>query len=80
MQLFYLVLVKPLELIIELLYGLSYDLFGNPGIAIIPLGIFVNLLSLPLYNRTEVLQNEQKQIEIKLSKGVYHINSVFNVD
>ncbi len=80
MQLFYLVLVKPLELIIELLYGLSYDLFGNPGIAIIPLGIFVNLLSLPLYNRTEVLQNEQKQREIKLSKGVDHINSVFKGD
>ena len=66
-------LIKPLELIFEVIYALSQRLLGDPALSVVALSLFMNLLVLPLYRRADELQEEEKQTEMRLKKGVDHI-------
>ena len=66
-------LIKPLELIFEVIYALSQRLLGDPALSVVALSLFMNLLVLPLYRRADGLQEEEKQTEMRLKKGVDHI-------
>ena len=45
------VLIKPLELVFEVIYMLADKIVGNEGLAIIALSVCMNILVLPLYKR-----------------------------
>ncbi len=73
-------LIKPLELIFEVIYALSQRLLGDPALSVVALSLFMNLLVLPLYRRADELQEEEKQTEMRLKKGVDHIKKTFRGD
>lgn len=74
------IIIMPLRLFFELIYVYVYKLIDNPGLSIIVLSLAMNLLVLPLYKRADEMQEEEKNIELKLSKGVAHIKKTFKGD
>lgn len=49
---------------------------GNPGLSIIVLSLVMNFLVLPLYMRADALQEEERDMEARLHRGVTHIKDV----
>ena len=76
----YQLIFMPLQIIFEVIYYLVFKLIGNPGISIIALSFIVNILVLPLYNRADAMQEAERDMELKLSKGVEHIKKTFSGD
>ncbi len=76
----YTLLIKPLQLIFEVVYSLSFYAIGNHGISIILLSLAINFLVLPLYNRADAIQEEERLTEAKLNKWVTHIKKTFKGD
>ena len=77
-QIFYQLLIRPLELIFEVVYGYSKVLLGNSGLSIFALSLCVNLLLLPLYNRADAIQEEEREKEKGLERWVSHIKKNFS--
>lgn len=73
-------LLRSLELIFEIIYMLAHKVNGNPGLSIVVLSLFMNLLVLPLYMRADAIQEEEHTIEKKLQRGVEHIKKTFRGD
>ena len=73
-------LLKPLQLIFEVIYMCAYRVIGNPGLAIILLSIAMNFLVLPLYRRADALQEEERNTEARLNRVVTHIKKTFRGD
>ena len=80
LSLIYQLIFMPLQIIFEVIYYLAFRVIGNPGISIIALSYIVNLLVLPLYNRADAIQEAERDMEVKLSKGVEHIKKTFKGD
>ena len=57
----YNVIVKPLELIIELVFAVPYWYTQNPILSIVAVSVFVNILTLPLYRRSDALQSRERE-------------------
>ena len=76
----YTVLLKPLQLIFEVIYNVAYQNIKNPGLAIIALSLAINFLVLPLYMRADAIQEEERDTEAKLNKWVTHIKKTFHGD
>lgn len=74
------VVLKPLQLIFEIIFAVSDRLLDNPGASIIALSLAINLLVLPLYIRADTLQEEERQMEKKMRRGVAHIKKTFHGD
>jgi len=74
------IIIGPLRLLFEILFGWANNVTGHPGWEIIILSIIINTLILPLYKRADVLQEQARDIEKKLSKGVSHIKKTFSGD
>lgn len=73
-------LIGPLKLIFEFIFQYAYTFLGNPALAIIVLSLLMNILVLPLYKRADAMQEEARDIENKLHKGVAHIKKSFSGD
>ena len=80
LSLLYQLIFMPLQIIFEVIYYLAFRVIGNPGVSIIALSFIVNLLVLPLYNRADAIQEAERDMEVKLSKGVEHIKKTFKGD
>lgn len=76
----YNLLIKPLELLFEVVYVLAYRLIDDPALAIIALSLAVNFLTLPLYKRADAVQDAERKKEDSMSAGVAHIKSCFSGD
>lgn len=74
------VLLGPLKLVFELIYGSALVYVSNPGVAIIFLSLVMNVLVLPLYRRADAMQEEARDTEARLRDGVAHIKKTFSGD
>lgn len=74
------ILLKPLQLIFEVIYAVTYRVIDNPGGSIVVLSLVMNFLVLPLYKRADAVQEEQRRMEMRLQKGVAHIRKTFRGD
>ncbi len=74
------IIIGPLKLIFEILYNLAYKFTQNPGLSIIALSLAMNILVLPLYRRADAMQEEARDIDAKLRRGVNHIKKSFSGD
>lgn len=72
--------LKPLQLIFEVVYIITNRITGNPGMSIVILSLLMNFLVLPLYMRADAMQEEEREIEKRLEKGVSHIKKTFRGD
>ncbi|MBQ2454149.1 MAG: YidC/Oxa1 family membrane protein insertase, partial [Lachnospiraceae bacterium] len=76
----YTILIGPIKLFFEIVYSCVYSITANPGISIVFLSLAINLLVLPLYMRADAMQEEEKDIQNRLSRGVSHIRKTFKGD
>ena len=76
----YQLLIGPLELILETVFGIAQLFIGKPGISILVMSLVMNLLLLPLYKRADAIQEEQREKEKSLSAWVGHIRKTFRGD
>lgn len=72
--------LKPLQLLFEMIYIMTNKLIDNPGLSIVVLSLAINFLILPLYKRADALQEEERDMEARLHKGVAHIKKTFHGD
>lgn len=72
--------IGPLKLIFEIIFEFANRIIGHPGLAIICLSLMMNILVLPLYRRADAMQEESRDVEAKLSRGVNHIKKTFSGD
>ena len=79
-NLLYRIAVRPLVLIIELIYSLSFRLVGNEGIAIICVSCAVSALIAPLYKRADALQDEERRKQAAMARWTGHIRRTFKGD
>ncbi len=73
-------LIGPLKLIFEVIFGFANKFVDNPGLAIIFLSLIMNIMVLPLYRRADALQEQTRDTEAKLHRGVAHIKKTFSGD
>lgn len=73
-------ILAPLELIFEVIFSFAFKLTNSEGLSIIILSIVVSTLVLPLYNRAEKIEAEQRAKEKELSQWVEHIKKHFKGD
>lgn len=76
----YTLLIRPLELVFEVIYSIANGAIANPGLSIIALSLAMNFLVLPLYMRADALQMEEQEREKKLSRWTTHIRKTFKGD
>ena len=73
-------LIKPLQLLFEVVFVMATLDGDDPGLAIIALSLAMNFLVLPLYRRADAMQEEERETELRLHKGVAHIKKTFRGD
>ena len=73
-------LIQPLELLFEVVYGYAMMYGHNCGLSIFFLSLVMNLLLLPLYRRADAIQDEERAIEKALEPGIAHIRKTFTGD
>ena len=73
-------LIKPLEVLFEVIYGYTMVRLNNPGLAIIVMSLVMNILLLPLYRRADLIQEEERRLEKAMEPGLAHIRQVFHGD
>lgn len=73
-------LLMPLQLMFEVIYMIANRVIDNPGMSIIVLSLVMNFLVLPLYKRADAMQEEERDMEMKLRDGVSHIKKTFKGD
>jgi YidC/Oxa1 family membrane protein insertase len=76
----YQVLIGPLGLFFELVFAVVNRLLPNPGFTIIVLSLIVNILVLPLYNRADAMQQEERETEERLAPRIAQIKKAFKGD
>ena len=76
----YQLLIGPLELIFETVFGIALNITGNAGLSIVALSLTMNILLLPLYKRADSIQAAQRAQEDKLAPWVSHIKKTFSGD
>ena len=80
MKCLYTLFLMPLQILFEFVYKTAFRFIGHPGLSIIMLSLAINLLVLPLYMRVDAIQEEERNIEARLKKGVSHIRKTFRGD
>lgn len=74
------IFIGPLKLLFEFIYQIANDFVGHPGLSIIVLSLIMNILVLPLYKRADAMQEQARDVEAKLARGVAHIKKTFSGD
>ncbi|MCQ2397676.1 MAG: membrane protein insertase YidC [Sphaerochaetaceae bacterium] len=80
MNLFYALLIGPIEFIIEFVFAIIYRFSENPGISIIGVSLIVQLLVLPLYKRSDAIQEEERNKQKSMEKWVNQIKRCYHGD
>ena len=73
-------LIMPLEILLEAVFGVAMNLFDAVPVAIAAMSVFMNLLLLPLYNQADKIQADEMDAEKKLAFWEKHIKKAFRGD
>ncbi len=73
----YTLFIGPLEILFEVIFVAAYKLVNNPGLSIMALSLVMNLILLPLYKRTDAIQEEAIETEKRMKPFVTHIKKTF---
>ena len=80
MNILYLIFIYPIELLIELVFQLSYWRWENCGISLAAVSLAVSFLSLPLYIIAERWQQKERDIQKVFKPEIDEIKAVFKGD
>lgn len=67
-------------MLFEIVFGFSNYCLNNQGLSIIVLSLTINALVLPLYRRADKMQEEERELQLKLKGGAEHIKKTFKGD
>lgn len=73
----YSIIIQPLVTIFDLLFFLIYDLIENSVLSILALSIAINFLTLPLYQKADLMQAEEMEKASKMKPMLDHIRKTF---
>ena len=79
-HIFYQLLIKPLEILFEVVYRYAMIYVDNSGIAIIVMSLVMNFLLLPLYRRADHIQEDERRLEKAMEAGIAHIKQTYHGD
>ena len=74
------IFIQPLVLLIELIFTIMSRVSQNAGIAIVMVSVVINLLILPLYKRSDALQEQERNKQKEMEPWVKHIRKTFRGD
>lgn len=80
LDIIYNLFVTPIQMIIEFIFSIIYRICDNPGISIIGVSLAVNFLVLPLYKRSDALQDEEREKQAEMKPWLEHIKKNFKGD
>ncbi len=80
MEYLYLLIIKPIEYLIELIFVLLHRFLGNPGEALLGVSIAVSFLVLPLYLRADRVQEDAIAKQKSMEAWTKHIKRHFSGD
>lgn len=72
--------IYPIELLVNYVYAFFYRFSDSYGVAIVGLSIAITVLSFPLYNIAEKIQQSERDVRKGLQDGVDRIKAVFSGD
>ena len=75
----YKLIIGPLVLLFDVVYALA-NRYLSPGLSLIVLSLAINFLVLPLYNRADAMQEEEREQGLRMKRGVDHIKASFKGD
>ncbi len=76
----YTLVIYPIELFLEVVFSVFYDLRHSAAFAIVGVSLVVNFLLLPLYNRADRLSKEERDRQAEMACWTGHIRRVFQGD
>lgn len=76
----YTLIIYPIELFLEVVFSVIYDLHPSACLAIIGVSLVVNILLLPLYDRADRISREERNRQEAMSQWIGHIKTVFRGD
>ena len=79
-EFFYYLAIKPIWLLFEIIFRISYTLFSNPGISILSVSLVMNILVLPMYLRSDAMQAEERKKQKDMEFWVGRIRKTFKGD
>jgi len=74
------IIIRPIEILIEIIFTLLYRFFERPGVALIAVSIVVSFMVLPLYLRADRIQEEEQQRVKRMQRWISHIRKHFDGD
>lgn len=80
LDLLYGFIISPIEVIVEFTYAFMHRILKNPGLAIVAVSIVIQTLVLPLYKRSDAIQDEERQRQKDMAHWVSHIKRTFKGD
>ncbi|MCR4763509.1 MAG: membrane protein insertase YidC [Lachnospiraceae bacterium] len=69
--------IYPIEFLIEFIFSLCYQMIGSKGYSILAISIVISFLVLPLYKRSDAIQEEERRQQERMSEWVRHIKRTF---
>lgn len=76
----YNLIIAPIEMIIEFIFSTVYLEINNAGIAIICVSLIINFLVLPLYKRSDAMQELERDRQKQMKPWLDHIKKAFKGD
>lgn len=73
----YLLCIAPLEFLMRLAFDMGMEWFHSPGLAIVFMSLAVNTVILPIYNKAESWQEEERALKRRFADKEAAIRAVF---
>lgn len=70
----------PIELVLDGIFSLALRAVGSPGMAIVLLSLAVNFIVMPLYRRADALQAEEREQALRMKPRIDQIKKAFTGD
>jgi YidC/Oxa1 family membrane protein insertase len=80
LSILYYLIIYPIELLVEVTFSILNLILNNPGLSIVGVSLVINFLILPMYRRSDALQETEREEQKKLSHWVKHIRRTFHGD
>lgn len=76
----YNIIISPIEMVIEIIFSIIYKISLNPGFAIIGVSLAINFLVLPLYKKSDELQEKERDKQAEMKPWLDYIKKNFKGD
>lgn len=80
MNIFYLIIMQPIEYFLDFTFEFMSKRFGSTGIAIIAVSLVISFLVLPLYKAADSIQEKELKKQLRMQPWIDHIRRSFKGD